>query len=758
MHFEASLAHADAFIYFSHARLSPPPRAWTVAAHRVGARSLGTLCTEWTDGEAANGVLAWDGATGGALARAAAAFAFYMGFDGWLVNIETALVLDGGLCCQGGIVTAAPTVIAPVAGIVGFVRALRDATRTHRGGLTIWYDSVDASDGAIGWASALDVRGEPFFDAADGIFLDYHWDEERLATTVVNAGVRARDVCVGVDVWGRGMIGGGGWRCGEAAASATKRGLSVALFAPAWTYEARGGYESIDAARRAEERLWHGREAAAITISTPSGHAAASQECVVVNASGLALEPALAAALSDVSRAAAAAAMSVGWSIKESGGNGWTVLRDDAWPLREEELNRVSDATTTGSGEGESDGACDDPRGVACFATSYAWCSASQVVPLPNVTADAGATDQRLICVSEWIRGGPPNTADPYELRLQLLNTQGEKLGPEQSSGKRHATDQWCRITLLICAPVGTASVLVTHGGQDAEGWAGHFGVRMRALRVRIIDTSAAAVGSQAQAPQPAILPRALALPPSLSQAVGGPRSVGASLPLVTHFNVGAGSRIWHRGIEGGCPWFDISMSEPLPPRLGQAAARDMTGVTLGGLPEPPLSSIGDGEPSTGVGIVLQMPSPPSTSVIARAYLSHSCAWMGGTSLFLSVVGADAGVTCVFDILSFSLPLESLLPPPLYVTLITQSSHATWAVPLVALIDGVYIKPIRVVEGCARTAEGWANAVWEFAPTPPSQAPISSLCIALCHANDVARAHLWVRVGYAGIAEGGGRG
>ena len=51
-----------------------------------------------------------------------------------------------------------------------------------------------------------------FFDVSDGIFLNYTWDENNLTLTTRGVGQDRRyDVYVGVDVFGRGCFGGGGW-------------------------------------------------------------------------------------------------------------------------------------------------------------------------------------------------------------------------------------------------------------------------------------------------------------------------------------------------------------------------------------------------------------------------------------------------------------------------------------------------------------------------------------------------------------------
>ena len=51
----------------------------------------------------------------------------------------------------------------------------------------------------------------PFFDLCDGIFLNYGWNEPLLRASVELAGSRRGEVYVGVDVFGRGCYGGGGY-------------------------------------------------------------------------------------------------------------------------------------------------------------------------------------------------------------------------------------------------------------------------------------------------------------------------------------------------------------------------------------------------------------------------------------------------------------------------------------------------------------------------------------------------------------------
>lgn len=52
-----------------------------------------------------------------------------------------------------------------------------------------------------------------FYDACDGIFLNYNWKDAKLENSKALASQKERnmDVYVGIDVFGRGCLGGGGY-------------------------------------------------------------------------------------------------------------------------------------------------------------------------------------------------------------------------------------------------------------------------------------------------------------------------------------------------------------------------------------------------------------------------------------------------------------------------------------------------------------------------------------------------------------------
>ena len=108
--------------------------------------------------------------------------------------------------------------------------------RINPDGAVIWYDAVTVR-GELSWQNRLSQLNKSFFDACDGIFLNYHWSDRALLETRQLAGGRATDVYVGIDVFGRGVPGDGGWNCDFAMKIIRDHKLSAAIFAPGWVYE-----------------------------------------------------------------------------------------------------------------------------------------------------------------------------------------------------------------------------------------------------------------------------------------------------------------------------------------------------------------------------------------------------------------------------------------------------------------------------------------------------------------------------------------
>jgi mannosyl-glycoprotein endo-beta-N-acetylglucosaminidase len=67
----------------------------------------------------------------------------------------------------------------------------------------IYYDSLD-KDGRASHQNALISHNKVFFEACDGIFLNYQWfDYGTVQRSKAEAGHRHFDVYAGVDVWAR---------------------------------------------------------------------------------------------------------------------------------------------------------------------------------------------------------------------------------------------------------------------------------------------------------------------------------------------------------------------------------------------------------------------------------------------------------------------------------------------------------------------------------------------------------------------------
>ncbi|XP_059046620.1 uncharacterized protein LOC131842119 [Achroia grisella] len=211
-------AGVDIFCYFSHHLITIPPLGWINVGHQHGVKVIGTIITEWSDG-----VAFWDKMLASEtqyqeLASALVAIAKTLKFDGWLLNVENK--------------------VTKPAALLEFVRCLHKMLHQELPEpVLIWYDSV-TTDGQLIWQNGLNHKNKDFFDACDGLFTNYSWEESDVRSSVVAAGDRVTDLYIGIDVWGRNFYGGGQFNVQQAIEVAYTYGCSLAIFAPAWTYEA----------------------------------------------------------------------------------------------------------------------------------------------------------------------------------------------------------------------------------------------------------------------------------------------------------------------------------------------------------------------------------------------------------------------------------------------------------------------------------------------------------------------------------------
>ncbi|KAI0915545.1 hypothetical protein AcV5_003735 [Taiwanofungus camphoratus] len=243
-------SYCDTFIYFSHHRVTIPPSGWTTAAHRQGVKMLGTLIFEGSGQEDCLRLLVGrlpQSKTGVALPSAnnslplsshyaclLADLAYQRGFDGYLLNVECPLI--GGLE-QTRMLAAWITLLES---------ELKRKVGLHS--QVIWYDSVIVT-GQLRWQDRLNNYNLPFFIPSTGFFTNYTWPPHfpsltaqyflSLDPAVMTQPRTLRDIFIGVDVWGRGQHGGGGFGSYRAIEHIDPEflGLSVALFGHAWTWE-----------------------------------------------------------------------------------------------------------------------------------------------------------------------------------------------------------------------------------------------------------------------------------------------------------------------------------------------------------------------------------------------------------------------------------------------------------------------------------------------------------------------------------------
>lgn len=141
-------------------------------------------------------------------------------FDGWLLNIECAVDSDK----------------IPLLRL--FVKRLTE--RIHEelpDGKVFWYDSV-IDTGRLIWQNELNEKNIDFFDASDGILINYNWSQVNLmksAQILAEDPVKMAKVFVGIDVFGRGQVAK--FHSRETLHKIKQFNFSVGIFAPAWTFE-----------------------------------------------------------------------------------------------------------------------------------------------------------------------------------------------------------------------------------------------------------------------------------------------------------------------------------------------------------------------------------------------------------------------------------------------------------------------------------------------------------------------------------------
>ncbi|MFJ9744503.1 endo-beta-N-acetylglucosaminidase [Streptomyces chartreusis] len=191
------------------------------AAHRHGVPVLGNI---FLPPAAYGGQLQWtrdlvqkDAAGRYPLADRLVAVAAAYGFDGWFVNAET----SGGNTALG-------------TDMLGFLRELKTLAKA-KGQRVTWYDSMTVN-GSVSWQGALNSQNEPFFQAADDMFVDFRWTAAKLTSSGQRAGQLGRsryELWAGVDVESNGWNSSVNW---DAIVPRDKAHVvSLGFYRPEWT-------------------------------------------------------------------------------------------------------------------------------------------------------------------------------------------------------------------------------------------------------------------------------------------------------------------------------------------------------------------------------------------------------------------------------------------------------------------------------------------------------------------------------------------
>ncbi|KAI0078448.1 hypothetical protein K474DRAFT_1706499 [Panus rudis PR-1116 ss-1] len=275
----------DIFVYFAHHRVTIPPSGWVTAAHRQGVKILGTLIFEGDGEEDCLRLLVGKppgGTTGPPrfppnasipisphYAILLARLARQRGFDGYLLNVECPL--------RGG--------VGQARALSAWIGLLERELRQHVGehAQAIWYDSVIFT-GQLRWQDRLNSLYLPFFLPSSALFTNYTWPPYYPSKTAryfktlnpnhLKAPRKAlNDIYAGVDVWGRGSHGGGGFGSYKAISHISPEylGLSVALFGQAWTWETEQDKPGFtwESWWAYEHKLWLGPENADEVVEVP---------------------------------------------------------------------------------------------------------------------------------------------------------------------------------------------------------------------------------------------------------------------------------------------------------------------------------------------------------------------------------------------------------------------------------------------------------------------------------------------------------
>lgn len=166
---------------------------WINAGHRNGVPVLGTLIIEFDAAKHIIDELLHSRQDTYRYIEALVLVTKSFGFDGWLLNVECSVQSN------------------QVPLLKEFVRQM--TIRIHEeipNGVVFWYDSV-IDTGALDWQNEVNSQNIEMYRGADGILLNYNWNNAHLQRTVdilKNDPIELAKVFVGIDVFGRNQMAG----------------------------------------------------------------------------------------------------------------------------------------------------------------------------------------------------------------------------------------------------------------------------------------------------------------------------------------------------------------------------------------------------------------------------------------------------------------------------------------------------------------------------------------------------------------------
>jgi hypothetical protein len=567
-------SYIDIFTYFSHSRVSIPPAATIQAAHMNGVEVLGTLICEWETGYLdTKRLIAGKEGDKAYYSKRLIEIASRCCFEGWLVNIEHSMNKE--------------EVIELAAWLKQFKSLANEV-----GQKIVWYDSV-INTGELKWQSCVNEKNSIFFDSCDYFFTDYHWKLSNLETSYLSCKGEFNKVMVGIDVWGRGCYGGGGWNTPVALKAIFKTGRTES--------SSDSGTSDSDDPLLVKHRHEHHQLHRNQSLTKP--------DPTKLSSSFSSLSPSLLLDGDEESKKFSVALFAPGWTIESQADSFDSLYRNemrfwqgkDYWNIFSKQFEPKLEVyfrlyqTQKKVVEEHPDHHSDYDFSVQDILSLFeysedgtAWAAERQAAAYsqksPNETvgrfpglpqlfeprtagsqwswrhirfdcADTVLTGEYMdqqpeLNLSVWFKGNGPNPQDPFRLRVLLLDSKNQ-LVSDFDSGVLKGEAEWRQLSFVWRGyGAGVRRILWLDGSRDAENWAGFYGCTIDRPSIYIANPHAGE---------------------SVSSFVSQRLLQNAALPFVSTFDLGQGSAVYSNGspiqysLPSGEMWYNLAAQSQMP-------------------------------------------------------------------------------------------------------------------------------------------------------------------------------------------------